>query len=385
MYQHESIDLGKNLKSIGESAFTDCYTLEKITLPNSITTIGLDAFYKTAWYENQQDGVVYLGNILYAYKGNMSEGTTIDIKEGTCLITARAFNGRNELKEVKCPGSMTYIDDYAFRNCKGQQKINLPNNIRRIGNYAFFNCQQLENITFPDSLRSIGDYALHSCLQLKSIKFPDKLETLGENVLQNCQGITEVELGKGLKSTGIYTFFGCTNISEIVIPDNITHIADFTFSYCSNLKSLTIGRNVKTIGSYIMQNCSSMETVYMMCETPPTVGGAIFAGSAKYENKILYVPAGTMDAYKEHKTWGKFEDIREYDVTNISNTEKETPEIGITSDGIVLSNAEGAAVSVYNVVGVVVEKIGNYAGETMMLDKGVYIIRIGDKTMKVRI
>ena len=280
---------------------------------------------------------------------------------------------------------MTYIDGSTFRNCKGLQKINLPNNIRTIGEYAFQNCNQLENVTFPDSLRSIGDYAFHNCQMLTSIKFPDKLETLGENIFQNCQGIVEVDLGKGLTATGVYTFFGCTNILEVVIPDNITHIADFTFSYCSSMKSLTIGRNVKTIGSYIMQNCGSMEAVYMLCETPPVADAAIFAGSGKYENNILYVPTGTAEKYKESRVWKDFADIREYDVTNISNDTKQgTPSFKQTADGAILDNAEGKEVSIYNAAGVMVEKIDSYAGQPIMLDKGVYIIRIDDKTMKVR-
>ena len=55
-----------------------------------------------------------------------------------------------------------------------------------------------------------------------------------------------------------------------------------------------------------------------------------------------------------------------------------------TAEGIVLVGADDKKVSVYNVVGILVEKTDSYAGETIKLDKGVYIIRADDKTMKVR-
>ena len=100
---------------------------------------------------------------------------------------------------------------------------------------------------------------------------------------------------------------------------------------------------------------------------------------------IVYVPKGTLATYQAADTWKNFWDIQEFDVTAIENIEDVTPAFEITSSGIQFIAAEGKAVAIYTANGALVEKIDSYAGEEITLDKGVYIVRVGDKTMKVRL
>ena len=84
---------GKKVTSIGDEAFYENKNLEKITIPDSVTNIGNAAFSGTAWYENQPDGMVFLGKVLYAYKGIMYGNTNIVIPDGTVSISKNAFCG----------------------------------------------------------------------------------------------------------------------------------------------------------------------------------------------------------------------------------------------------------------------------------------------------
>lgn len=68
-----SVTIPNGVESIGYYAFKDCTNLTTINLPNSITSIAQCSFLGTAWYKKQPDGLVYLGNVLYEYKG---ENTT---------------------------------------------------------------------------------------------------------------------------------------------------------------------------------------------------------------------------------------------------------------------------------------------------------------------
>ena len=61
-----SVSIPNSVTSIGDVAFSGCSGLTSLTIPNSVTSIGSYAFKGTKWYDNQPDGVVYAGKVLYA-------------------------------------------------------------------------------------------------------------------------------------------------------------------------------------------------------------------------------------------------------------------------------------------------------------------------------
>ena len=142
-----SVTIPNSVTTIGESAFYGCYGLTSVTIPNSVTSIGCLAFGDTPWYENQQDGVVYINNILYHYKGIMPQGTNIVIKDGTTMIVTSAFYGCTGLASVTIPNSVTTIGDEAFRGCSGLTSVTIPNSVTSIGNWAFESCAGLTSVT----------------------------------------------------------------------------------------------------------------------------------------------------------------------------------------------------------------------------------------------
>ena len=76
------ITIPDSVTSIGDLAFYGCTELTDITIPDSVTTIGGYALDDTAWYDNQPDGLVYAGKVAYKYKGEMPEGTSVEIAPG---------------------------------------------------------------------------------------------------------------------------------------------------------------------------------------------------------------------------------------------------------------------------------------------------------------
>ena len=117
-----------------------------MTIGNSITSIGVDAFSGTAWYNNQPNGLVYAGKVAYKYKGTMPENTSIAIKDGTLVIASSAFENCNGLTSVTIPNSVTSIGYGAFYNCNGLTSVTIPNSVTEIGNWAFSGCSP--NIRF---------------------------------------------------------------------------------------------------------------------------------------------------------------------------------------------------------------------------------------------
>ncbi len=132
------ITIPNSVTSIGYSAFYNCTGLTSVTISNSVIEIGGSAFYNTPWYTNQPNGVIYINNVLYVYKGTMPENASIDIKEGTVSISNYAFSGRTGLTEVTIPNSVTEIGREAFSGCTGLTEVSIPNSVTKIGYATFF-------------------------------------------------------------------------------------------------------------------------------------------------------------------------------------------------------------------------------------------------------
>lgn len=99
----------------------------------------------------------------------------------------------------------------------------------------------------------------------------------------------------------------------------------------------------------------------------------------------LYVPLGSLSAYQTADVWKNFWDIQEFDVTGIDDVNTNDIAIAVTANGIALSDADGKVVAIYSANGALVEKIETYTGEEIVLDKGVYVVCVGNKTIKVRL
>ena len=280
-----SVTIPNSVTEIGSSAFYDCTGLTSVTIPNSVTSIGYYAFYNTPWYNNQPDGVVYINNVLYKYKGTMPSGTSIDIKDGTVSITSSAFYYCTGLTLVTIPNSVTEIGSSAFYNCTGLTSVTIPNSVTSIGSSAFSGCTGLKSVTIGNSVTEIGGSAFYNCTGLTTVNFNatnctsmgsssypvfsgcTKFTTLniGDNVtnipdyaFRKCTGLTSVTIPNSVTSIGSSAFYKCTGLTSVTIPNSVTSIGEHAFMYCSGLTEVTIPNSVTSIGSSAFSGCTGL-------------------------------------------------------------------------------------------------------------------------------
>ena len=236
----KSVTIPNSLTSIGASAFEGCSGLTSISFPDNDISIAANAFYDTAWYNNQDDGVVYAGKVLYNFKGTMPEGTNIDIKDGTLGIADWAFFGCSSLKSVIIPNSLTSIGASAFKSCSGLISVTIHNNVSSIGDHAFESCSGLTSVTIPNSLTSISGSAFKGCSGLTSVTIPNNVTSIGDEAFSNCSNLTSVTIPNSLTSIGASAFESCTTLASINIPNSVTSIKRGVFRACNNLTSIKV-------------------------------------------------------------------------------------------------------------------------------------------------
>ncbi len=240
------INVFESTKVICDHAFKYCGKLTKITLPNSIISIGQSAF----------QGCIKLSRVYY--EGTIEDWCKISFSDydSNPMVYAKHFylkkdNEWEEVTKIEIPNNIAKIGQYQFYGFKNITSVTIPNGIENIGRYAFYKCSGLTNITMPSSITCIEESAFSNCSKLIRIIIPNPINSIEKNIFFHCPieyadiSATMVEYVKNsrLKEVVVrggfikdYAFQGCNNLTNIELSDNITGIGKFSFSDCNNLK-----------------------------------------------------------------------------------------------------------------------------------------------------
>lgn len=205
---------GKNVKILENAAFSNCTKLTSIgNIGQNLKNLGCIVFENTKWFENQKDGIVYLGKIAYCYKGNMPKNTTLTFKNGTYAVSSEFISEHNSathfeqpnLVKVVLPKSCKFIGSDAFLNCTNLKSIDLGG--AEIAENEAFVSNACETITLPSTMRIIGDDSFTSKV-LKTVNLNDGLQAIGEGA-----------------------FFSYGKIKNMTVPASVTHIGEQAIGY----------------------------------------------------------------------------------------------------------------------------------------------------------
>ena len=328
-----SVTIPDSVTTIGNYAFAYCSSLTSVTVGNGVATIGNYAFYSCTSltgfsvaannpnYSSDSYGVLFNKNKTELIQVPRAISGAYIIPDSVTTIGEDAFYACDGLTSVTIPNSVTTIGEYAFWGCDSLTSVTIGNSVATIGDCAFCGCS-LTSVTIPDSVTTIGSSAF-GATDLTSVTIGNGVTHIGEDAFSGCDRLDKVyitdiaawcqidfesvwsnplwsayslilnnkwvralEIPNGVTTISDYAFYDyaaltsvtipdsvttigedaficCDGLTSVTIPDSVTTIGDTAFYWCYNLRSVTIGSSVATIGDYAFYNCPYLTGIFV--------------------------------------------------------------------------------------------------------------------------
>ena len=228
--------------------------------------------------------------------------STVNINGTNYFVTSigeRAFDGRSDITYLSIPYSIKSIGEYAFINCGSNMTVNIEDLaswcLMELGNEhasplssartVMSNNVVLDRVEIPEGVPYIGNFTFYQCRGITSLIIPSSVKMIGSSAFEDCTGLTSVTLNEGLVTIGGSSFEGCSGLTTLTIPSTVVTIAINAFKNCMGLNE---------VNCYAESVPDTHEDAFDMTPT----------GSS-----TLYVPAGSVEAYKNSWPWSDFKEI----------------------------------------------------------------------------
>ena len=361
-----SITIPNSVTEIGWGAFSGCESLESVTIPNSVTWIGDNAFHGCSSLKSITipDGIVLIRPGTFWGCCSLLHVT---IPDSVTTIMDHAFGGCSGLvsmvigKGIKQP-----IGYKAFAGCTGELTINsniggayqytqvyggcvwlimgafresnftkvvIGGSVKYIGDNAFYNCKSLQEVVFlgiPPCLGNAFEDCFNLCVDYPNLSvlcktgrvglggatvskvcvngkdiasftklvIPSDVTEIANSAFEDCGSLESVIIPNSVTKIGYRTFSGCSRLTSITIPNSVTEIGYEAFDGCSSLTSVTIGKGVEDIYDRAFYGCVSLKAVYLNATIPPYLGEEVFDYDAGRICCPIYVPSSSLNRYK---------------------------------------------------------------------------------------
>jgi hypothetical protein len=321
-----SIVIPNSVTTIGNYAFSSCTGLTSVTISNSTTTIGMGAFSNCT-------GLTSVTNLSTTPQGIPSDVFAgVDLSKATLCVPAGSVGAYlatpvwQNFKSIVNIGGGSGDDGIVAAGLVGEctwtitgTSDNYTLTIGGAGAMEFYSStvpwysfrEGIKAVVIGQGVTAIGDGPFSpfgpffDCSGLAFIDV-DEANTAysSENgVLFNKDRTTLVRYPEG-------------KVGSYAIPASVATIGKRAFYSCRSLTSVVIPNSVATIGEGAFASCSSLTSVTNLSTTPQGITGDVFAGT-DLSKVALYVPAGSVGAYRAAPIWQDFGLVGAYDDENI--------------------------------------------------------------------
>ena len=307
---------------------------------DTITYLALTGSIDARDFKTMRDLMPVLANldlsdvIIVEYIG--TEGTLPD-SWGSYTFPANAlpnlafYNGSNgiakaTLKTLIFPTYTESINDMAFYHCTGLTNIIIPESVVSIGINAFTGFSGLIEVNEDNDYYSGAEGILYNKIKTTliqcptsktgSLSLPETVTIIANEAFNGCSGLISLILPPALILIDNYAFNMCTGLTDITFPSSLTTINQGAFSKCFGLTTITIPGSVTAIGSAAFESCSNLSSIIAFGTSPVNLSSVVFVFNGVDKTTCtLYVPAGSLNLYRNATEWKDFQNIVEMEPT----------------------------------------------------------------------
>ena len=293
----QNVTLSKNLESLGSSTFGNCDGLTQIEIPKSLERAGDDYFASYApgafsGCKNLKNVSFEAGTTVIAYKlfSNCTGLEKITIPDTVTTIKGYAFYECSNLKEIQIGNGLKEIGDSVFYECTSLQKVLFPDTVNSMGTSIFYNCINLTEVHLPNIRQNIMANTFYNCKKLTTINFPSTLTTIEDSAFSGCESLPEAILPSGVEKIESNAFENCKSLKKAVVPDTVSSIGGSAFYGCEALTDITLGSKLKKIDSQTFYGCAALPSI-MIPYSVTAIGDSAFVNCTKLTQ--ITVPRNT--------------------------------------------------------------------------------------------
>lgn len=214
-------------ESIGEYAFATCYSLKKIDLGDSVTTLENNAFADCVALTEIviPETVTLVGGDVFA--------SCKKIEKANVPAAALSHISKESLKDLTV--SCGNVEAFVMKDALKLETVVLGANVTDVGTQSFYNCPELVSVDIQDSVTVIGTEAFASCVKLTTVDLGNKLVTIDDSAFADCESLANITWSEALEEIGYRAFFRCLSLKEVTITANVKSIEREAFASCRYL------------------------------------------------------------------------------------------------------------------------------------------------------